>query len=72
MTKRIVFTSVIALFATASSVALADDCTWTPRGGTLHGVCKDQAGNAYCLTCPADGGSCSKTPCPTPAAGSGQ
>ena len=72
MSKRIIFASIIALFATANSVAMADDCTWTPRGGTLHGACKDQAGNAYCLTCPADGGSCSKTPCPTPASSSGQ
>jgi hypothetical protein len=71
MNKRIILTTVV-LFAISSSVALADDCTWTPRGGTLHGACKDQAGNPYCLTCPAGGGSCSKVPCPTPASGSGQ
>jgi len=67
MSKRIVITSIIALFAMGSSVALADDCSWTPVGGTLRGACKDQAGNPYCLACPADGGSCSKVPCPTPA-----
>ena len=72
MSKRIVFTSIIALFAMGSSVAFADDCDWTPRGGTLQGACKDQAGKPYCLTCPANGGSCSKTPCPTPASTSGQ
>jgi len=67
MTKRIVFASMIAMFAMGSSVAFADDCTWTPQGGTLHGACKDQAGNPYCLACPANGGSCAKVPCPTPA-----
>ena len=67
MNKRIVFASVIALFTLSSSVAFADDCTWTPRGGTLQGACKDAAGNPYCLACPASGGTCSKTPCPTPA-----
>jgi hypothetical protein len=67
MNKRFVFASVIALFTLSSSVAFADDCSWTPRGGTLNGACKDSAGNPYCLTCPASGGSCSKTPCPTPA-----
>lgn len=72
MTKRIVFASVIALFALGSSAAFADDCSWTPQGGTLRGVCKDQAGNAYCLACPASGGSCSKVPCPAPAGSSGQ
>jgi hypothetical protein len=34
MNKRIVFASVIALFTVSSSVAFADDCSWTPRGGT--------------------------------------
>jgi len=67
MNKRIVFASVIALFTLGSSVAFADDCSWTPQGGTLHGACKDQAGNPYCLACPASGGNCSKVPCPTPA-----
>jgi hypothetical protein len=67
MRNCIVFTSVIALFTLGSSLAYADDCTWSPQGGTLHGACKDQAGNPYCLACPASGGSCSKTPCPTPA-----
>ena len=69
MTKRIVFTSVIALFAMASSVAFADDCTWTQQRDSMRGACKDAAGNPYCLACPADGGSCSKVPCPTPASG---
>ena len=72
MNKRIVFASVIALFAVSSSVAFADDCTWTPQRDTLRGACKDQAGNPYCLACPADGGNCSKVPCPTPASSSGQ
>lgn len=67
MRKRIVFASVLTLFALGSSVAFADDCSWTPVGGTLRGACKDQAGNPYCLACPANGGSCSKVPCPTPA-----
>lgn len=67
MSKRIVFASVITLFALGSSMAFADDCSWTPVGGTLRGACKDQAGNPYCLACPANGGSCSKVPCPTPA-----
>ena len=69
MNKRIVFASVIALFTMSSSVAFADDCSWTPQGGTLHGACKDSAGNAYCLTCPASGGTCSKAPCPTGGSG---
>ena len=72
MTKRIVFTTVIVLFAMSSSVAFADDCTWTSVRDTLRGACKDTAGNPYCLTCPATGGNCSKIPCPAPAAGSGQ
>jgi hypothetical protein len=72
MNKRIVFASVIALFTLSSSVAFADDCTWTPRGGTLQGACKDAAGNPYCLACPASGGTCSKTPCPASTGGSGQ
>lgn len=67
MNKRILFASVIALFSMSSSLAMADDCTWTPQGGTLHGACKDAAGNDYCLSCPAEGGICSKVPCPTPA-----
>jgi hypothetical protein len=67
MSKRIVFASVIALFSLSSSLALADDCTWSVQGGTMHGACKDQAGNGYCLSCPANGGICSKVPCPTPA-----
>ncbi len=66
MSKKIVFASVIALFAMGST-AMADDCTWAPRGGTLNGACKDSAGNDYCLSCPASGGTCSKVPCPTPA-----
>ena len=71
MNKRIVFASVIALFTLSSSVAFADDCSWTSRGGTMLGACKDSAGNAYCLTCSASGGTCSKTPCPS-TGGSGQ
>ncbi|HKD47428.1 MAG TPA: hypothetical protein VKB67_07060 [Rhizomicrobium sp.] len=67
MAKRIVFASVIAVFTISSSVAFADDCTWSPQGGTLRGACKDSAGKDYCLTCPANGGSCTKVPCPTPA-----
>ena len=67
MSKRIAFASVIALFTISSSTAFADDCTWAPQGGTLRGACKDAAGNPYCLSCPASGGTCSKTPCPTPA-----
>jgi hypothetical protein len=69
MSKHIAFASVIALFAISSSVALADDCTWTQRGGTMRGACKDQAGNPYCLTCSVEGGSCSKVPCPAPSSG---
>jgi hypothetical protein len=72
MNKRTLAISVIALFAMGGSVAFADECTWTPQRGTLRGACKDQAGNPYCLACPADGGSCSKVPCPTPASGSGK
>ena len=71
MNKRIAFASVIALFTLSSSVAFADDCSWTSRGGTMRGACKDSAGNAYCLTCSASGGTCSKTPCPS-SGGSGQ
>jgi len=72
MRKRLVFASVIALLAMGSSVAWADDCTWSPQGGTLHGACKDSAGKDYCLSCPASGGSCSKVPCPTNASTSGR
>ncbi|MGH6828301.1 MAG: hypothetical protein ACREFW_05275 [Rhizomicrobium sp.] len=71
MNTRLLIVSVIALFGLSSSLAFADDCTWTPQGGTLHGACKDQAGNNYCLACPAEGGICSKVPCPTPAASTG-
>lgn len=73
MSKPVVFASVIALFTLSSSFAFADDCTWSVQGGTMHGACKDAAGADYCLSCPANGGICSKVPCPTPAStGSGQ
>lgn len=74
MKKRFAFMSVIALFTLSSSLAVADDCTWSQQGATMRGACKDSAGNGYCLSCPANGGICSKVPCPTPASatGSGQ
>ena len=67
MSKRIVFASVMALFTLSSSLAFADDCTWSTVGGTMHGACKDATGNDYCLSCPSNGGLCSRVPCPTPA-----
>jgi hypothetical protein len=56
---------IVAMLSLATSAALAaPSCTCSKQtDGTSFCTCVDDKGVTYCMSCPANGGACSKVAC---------